>query len=64
MKQTFFNVGRMSREDLISQGYKADNLTDEQMERFAQKMGDIFVAEYFWDTLNCLADEMNIPKGE
>ena len=39
-------------------------MTDKQMERLADEMGDLYV-EFggFWEAMEGIAEEMGIPKG-
>ena len=62
MKQEFFNVVQLSREDFEKVGFNADNLTDEQMVQIAERMGNVLVENYFWDMLDCCGKELKLPK--
>lgn len=61
-----FVITCLSREDIKVQGYNPDELTDKDMQYFADKMCDNFI-EYggYWDTLDYLANEVfNCPPIE
>lgn len=55
----------ISRQDLISQGFDPSKLTDEQMQEFADKMGDLWVgfSDYLVDMDAC-ADEFGLTEIE
>ena len=51
-----------SKEDFKSIGYDALSLTDEQMADIAQNIGEVLVENYYWESLEYWAEEMNLPK--
>lgn len=51
-----------SREDFDAIGYDASSLTDEQMTYIAQNIGEVLVENYYWESLEYWAEEMNLPK--
>lgn len=53
---------RIHRDDLTSIGFDGDAVTDEQMERLAEKMGDAAM-NWYWDDLELIADSMELPRG-
>ena len=58
-----FNITSVSREDLESRGFDTTNITDEQMERLAQKMCDDYLEQMFWISLDIIAEDIiGIPK--
>ena len=58
-----FNITSVSREDLESRGFDTTNITDEQMERLAQKMCDGYLEQMFWISLDIIAEDIiGIPK--
>lgn len=59
----FFNCLRISREDFLAVGFNGDKLTDAEMERIASRIGESCM-EQFWASLECIAEERNLPKTE
>lgn len=59
----YFDVVSLSREDFNELGYDATNLTDAQMQRIANKVGDACM-EQFWESLRYFATILNLPKAE
>ena len=53
-----FNITSVSREDLESRGFDTTNITDEQMERLAQKMCDDYLEQMFWISLDIIAEDI------
>lgn len=55
----------ISRQDLISQGFDPSELTDEQMQEIASKMGNDWVGfGDYWETMDACAEEFGLPKNE
>lgn len=59
----FFITG-VSREDIESRGFDTTGLSDAQMTRFADKMADSYVENYFWDSIDGLACVYDLPVKE
>jgi hypothetical protein len=59
----YFPVTSIHRDDLRDIGFDVANVPDDQMQRLAEKMGELYV-EFggFWQTMEDLAEEMGIPK--
>lgn len=58
-----FKITSVTREDLEMRGFDTTNITDEQMERLAQKMCDDYLEQMFWISLDIIAEDiMGIPK--
>ena len=57
----YFDVVSLSREDFRGLGFDASSLTDGQMERIANKVGDACM-EQFWESLRYFASELNLPE--
>lgn len=53
-----FNITSVSREDLEYRGFDTTNITDEQMERLAQKMCDDYLEQMFWISLDIIAEDI------
>lgn len=50
-----------SKEDFATINRDASSLTDEQMAHIAQNIGEVLVENYYWESLEYWADEMNLP---
>lgn len=50
-------ISELSREDLEGLDYDTSNITDDEMERLAGKLGDDYCEQLFWTSLKVLADE-------
>ena len=59
---TCFDITSLSREDIYGRGYDASKISDDQMERLADRMADCYCDNSFWIDLVILLDEMNVPK--
>lgn len=59
----FFITG-VSREDIDSRGFDTSGLSDAQMSRFADKMADSYVENYYWDSIDGLAYACSLPVKE
>ena len=60
-KKEYFDCLCLSREDFNSVGFNADNVSDGQMQRIADKIGEICM-DYFWESLRYWGEELNLPK--
>lgn len=56
-----YPISCLSRTDLEDKGYDTSGLTDEQMANLASKMGDTYVENDFWISLEIFASMYNIP---
>lgn len=55
----------ISKQDLISQGFDPSELTDEQMQEIADKMGDLWVGfSDYWEEMDACAEEFGLTKNE
>ena len=55
----------ISRQDMISQGFDPSELTDEQMQEIANKMGDLWVGfSDYWEEMDSCAEEFGLTKNE
>lgn len=59
----FFNCLLLTRDDLTEVGFDAETLTDAQMERLAQKIGESCMEE-FWASLEFFAKKYGLPQTE
>ena len=53
-----FKITSVTREDLEMRGFDTTNITDEQMERLAQKMCDDYLEQMFWVSLDLIAEDI------
>jgi tellurite resistance-related uncharacterized protein len=61
----YFPCINISRQDIEFKGYKASHLTDEKMQRFAYKLGDILLdGGDYWHGIEVVAEsaEFNLQK--
>lgn len=56
-----FNISCLSREDLIEKGFDAKKITDKQMQRIADKLGDDYCEQLFWSSLKTIAEYEDCP---
>lgn len=57
----FFNVLNVHRDDIRSQGFNPDSLTDDDMERIGRKMGEgMMESGAYWDALEAACAD--VPK--
>ena len=55
----------ISRQDLITQGFDPSELTDEQIQEIAKKMGDLWVSfSDYWEEMDACAEEFGLTKKE
>ena len=57
-----FSISRLSREDLEEKGFDASDVDDKTMQRLADKLGDDYCEQLFWESLDIIAECMGIPK--
>ncbi|MBM4350048.1 MAG: hypothetical protein FJ106_09225 [Deltaproteobacteria bacterium] len=58
----YFPITSIHRADLEDRGFDVTQVTDEQMERLAEKMGEVYVESgAFWNHMEDLSEEMGIP---
>lgn len=60
----YFHITSVHRDDLRAKGFDADKITDAQMERLADKMGDDYCEQLFWDSMEIIADCMGLPRKD
>ena len=63
-KDGIFLITGVSREDIEHRGFDTSVLSDAQMARFADKMADCYVENYFWDSIDGLACAYDLPVKE
>ena len=60
-----FSISRLSREDLEEKGFDTSDVDDDTMQRLADKLGEDYCEQLFWDSLEIIAEEgFNIPRKE
>lgn len=57
-----FVISEVSKGDLEELGFDTTNVTDEQMECLASKLGDDYCEQLFWISLGGIAEMLGIPK--
>lgn len=60
----YFSISSLHRDDLEAAGFDASNVDDATMERMADKMGDDYVTQLFWEHLPFFAEEFDVPRKE
>ena len=60
----YFPITSVHRDDLQAKGFDVDKITDAQMEELADKMGDDYCEQLFWDSMEIIADSMGLPRKE
>ena len=60
-KETF-NCVTLSRADFEDMGYDTNNISDEQMERIAQKIGETLVENLYWECIDYWGKSRNMSK--
>lgn len=59
-----FPITSVHREDLFTQGFLNQNVSDEEMEAIARKMADSYIESQFWLDLSLCAREFGVPHSE
>lgn len=62
MPQDDFTIITVCRDDLISYGYDAEDLSDDEMRNVARVMGDLYSEYEYAEELCMAADKLNIAK--
>ena len=58
-----FKITSVCRADLEDRGFDTSNITDEQMERLADKMCNDYLEQMFWTSLDIIAEDvLGFPK--
>lgn len=58
----FFVIARVHRNDLEAAGFDTSNVTDDEMEQLASKLGSDYCEQLFWTALPIIAEHLEIPK--
>jgi hypothetical protein len=63
MREGYFKVTYVHRNDLVTKGFNPAEVTDEQMEELAEKMGEAYTgSDCFWIDLDIIAKDIGIPR--
>jgi len=62
LDKDYFKITSMHRDDLEGQGYDVSNIDDDTMAELADRMADAYTENTYWIDLDCIADDMDIPK--
>lgn len=57
-----FPISSVCRDDLAGKGYDVEKIEDSDMEILANKLGDDYCEQLFWDSMVIIADCMGLPK--
>ena len=52
----------ISRQDIFSQGFDPNELTDDQMQEIADKMGEHWLEGDYWEEMDSCAEEFGLSK--
>jgi uncharacterized protein with von Willebrand factor type A (vWA) domain len=59
----YYPIGSITKADIENKGFDASSLTDQEMERFAEKLGrSEGLMECYWITVEYLAELFKLPK--
>lgn len=61
-KKEKFECVTLSREDFEKRGFDVSNISDEQMEHIASRIGNLLVEMLYWECIDAWAENENIPK--
>lgn len=61
-KTEYWPITSVARDDVAEAGFDIENISDQDMERLADKMEDAYVGNSFWDDLKTIAEEIGFPK--
>lgn len=64
LQSEYFPITSLSRSDLEWKGYDLSNVDDDEIERIANKMGNAYLDNGYWEDLVAIADFENIPRKE
>jgi hypothetical protein len=56
-KQKAYNITSVCREDMESIGFDTETLTDEDMQKIAETLGESYVTSGFWQDLESILIE-------
>lgn len=57
-----FPISSVCRDDLAGKGYDVEKIEDSDMKILANKLGDDYCEQLFWDSMVIIADCMGLPK--
>jgi len=61
-EKEYFGISRLHRDDLKHIGFDTSNVDDATMNRLADKLSNDYCEQLFWNSLEILAECLNIPK--
>lgn len=59
-----YEITAVSRDDLEQRGFDTSKVSDETMRQLAKKMCDDYLNNFYWDSLDAIAEELNIPAKD
>lgn len=62
IQKEFFEITRVSREDLERVGFATGQVTDADMRRLAGMMANDYVEQLFWTSLALMAESLGFPR--
>jgi hypothetical protein len=64
MKDRYFPITFLHRDDLDELGFDASTVDDDMMELLAQGLSDVYVANWFWPGIEMLAGDLKIKRKD
>lgn len=61
-QEPIFEVLTVSRDDIEGQGYDASGLSDEQMEKFADQLGESLMENDYWAAVDSMAEAYELAE--
>lgn len=62
LRAGYFLITTVHREQLKEKGFIVEEISDEQMEDLAQKMKRDYHDQLFWDSMEIIAENMDLPR--
>ena len=62
MKDGYFPIAFLHRDDLALLGFETSNVDDAMMELLARGLEDVYVQNWFWPGLEILAEDLGIKR--
>lgn len=60
-QKEYFEITSVSRADLEAKGFDVSDITDEMMQRLANKMANDYLEQLFWTSMAIIAENLGFP---